>query len=81
MFVSIFRPPKTRDSEWSEAIGTLKSEIEFVQSHRNFQRIILGGDLNFKNLEWLPNSLCFREEILIRFQYNSIMYTNMNACS
>ena len=41
-----------KDSEWIKAVESLKKEVENAQSHGGYQRIILGGDLNFKNLKW-----------------------------
>ena len=38
--------------EWKSAMETLTNEIEMLQSNGLYQRVLLGGDLNFWDLQW-----------------------------
>ena len=52
LVIAIYRPPDTSNSEWSLALTKLNEEIILAQSHGDFERIIMGGDLNFRDLKW-----------------------------
>ena len=52
IFLSIYQPPDTSVGEWKTAIDTLISEIDLIQAHGAFQRVFIGGDINFKDVKW-----------------------------
>ena len=51
VFVSLYRPPDTKLQEWKCALETLSSEIELLQANGMYQRVLVGGDLNFQDLQ------------------------------
>ena len=50
--MAIYRPPDTSVSEWKMAVDALSEEIDMIQAHGAYQRVLIGGDINFKNLLW-----------------------------
>ena len=54
IFISIYRPPDTSYNEWNNAVSSLMEEVDLIQSNGGFQRVLLGGDLNFRDLVWDP---------------------------
>ena len=52
LFICLYRPPDTKNQEWSQALETMSEQIELAQAHSNYQRIVMGGDVNFKDLKW-----------------------------
>ena len=74
VFVSLYRPPDTKLQEWKCALETLSSELELLQANGMYQRILLGGDLNFRDLQWnsdgemcISNDLGKQQEELFLF--------------
>ena len=63
-------------SEWKQAIGGLIHEVELTQSHGQFQRVFLGGDLNFGNISWDSNG-----EILIHTDFGSQQEILFSPCT
>ena len=53
--ISIYRPPDTRDKEWKETVDSMIENINLAQSHGDFERVIMGGDLNFGDIKWDGN--------------------------
>ena len=47
IFISMYRPPSTDNSEWIEALVSLDKDIKNAQAYGNFQHIFRGGDFNF----------------------------------
>ena len=52
LFICLYRPPDTKNQDWSQSLEKLSEKIKLAQAHNNYQRIVLGGDINFKDLEW-----------------------------
>ena len=75
VFVCAYRPPSTKNEEWTQAINNLNNQIEMVQSNGGYDTIIFGGDMNFPNLNWvekLPKidlNLCNQEEVFVNFMF------------
>ena len=63
-------------SEWKQAIGGLIHEVELTQSHGQFQRVFLGGDLNFGNMSWDSNG-----EFLIHTDFGSQQEILFSLCT
>ena len=55
VFVSIYRPPDTSYMEWNHAVSSLMEEIDLIQANGSFQRVFIGGDLNFREEKWAEN--------------------------
>ena len=43
--------------EWLLAIEKLNEALDLAQSHGKYQNLVIGGDLNFKNLKWALGSI------------------------
>ena len=52
LFICLYRPPDTKNQEWSQALETLSEQIELAQAHSNYQRIVMDVDVNFKDCKW-----------------------------
>ena len=49
VLISVYRPPDTSYNEWNHAVSSLMEEVDLIQSNGSFQRVMLGGDLNFRD--------------------------------
>ena len=52
LFICVYRPPDTTNEEWSQASTNLLQDVKLAQAYGGYQRVILGGDLNFKDICW-----------------------------
>ena len=52
VLISIYRPPDTSYNEWNHAVSSLMEEVDLIQANESFQRVILGGDINFREAVW-----------------------------
>ena len=47
IFISMYKPLSTDNSEWIEASVSLDKDLKNAQAYGNFQHIFRGGDFNF----------------------------------
>lgn len=52
IFISVYRPPNTKNCEWDQAVEFIMTTIEFSQSNGDYNRIMMAGDFNFPTLIW-----------------------------
>ena len=57
IYMVVYRPPDTCDSEWSEAINYINDTIDTIQANGGYNNIVISGDFNFSNLTWDRNIL------------------------
>ena len=76
IFVAIYRPPDTSVMEWKMAVDALIEEIDLIQAHGAYQRVLIGGDINFKNLQWNSD-----REMLIHSDHGSQQETLFTVCN
>ena len=63
LFITVYRPPDTSNSEWNEAVVKLEEVINLTKANGDYSTLMITGDFNMKNLKWNDGMISIRTEM------------------
>ena len=66
LIVTVYRPPDTSNSEWSDAVIKLESAVTMAQSNGDYKSLLITGDFNMRNLKWNNGMICIQKNMTSR---------------